>query len=240
LNEERKSTMQLTSQLTPLAEVDADWLIVGIWEHEGLSAVLTDLDARVGGVLTRLLDYGDVTGKAKELTPILDMHGIRATRILALGLGARAKIDFAGLVAAAAAAARSLTTKSLQRVALVVPEQVPGIDPEGVARALGVGFMQGSEGPGLRKTKQDRFAPTDLLLIPSSGQEAVPIEAGTRRADVKKPAWNVWSLMNISFRPNACTPCWRWRGDRIGRPAWCCSVTAWEAAARRSPSWARV
>ena len=88
-------------------------------------------------------------------------------------------------MAAAAAAARSLTTKSHERVALVVPDQVPGIGPEGVARALGVGFVQGSEGPGLHKTKPDRFPPTDLWLIPAAGQESVPVGEGAHRADVE-------------------------------------------------------
>jgi leucyl aminopeptidase len=177
--------MQITSNATSLIEVNADWLIVGIWELEGLKGGPADLDTKVGGILTRLMDRGDMTGKAKELTPIFDTHGIRATRILVVGLGPRAKIDFAGLVMAAAAAARFVTAKSHERVALAVPEQVPGIDPEGVARALGVGFMQGSEGPGLRKTKADRFSPTDLWLLPSAGHEAEAIEQGARRADIE-------------------------------------------------------
>jgi len=44
-------------------------------------------------------------------------------------------------------------------VAALVPDGVPDIDPEGVARALGVGFVQGSEGPGLHKTKPARYQP---------------------------------------------------------------------------------
>jgi leucyl aminopeptidase len=180
--------MQLKSQLTSLAEVDADWLIIGVWEQEGLRGALADLDMKVGGVLTRLLDHGDLTGKPRELTPILDAHGILAKRILAVGLGPKAKIDFAGLVGAAAAAARSLTAKSYARVAMAVPDLVPGIDPEGVARALGVGLAQGSEGPGLRKTKPVRFPPTDVLLIPSLAQEVGAIEAGTLRADIEARA----------------------------------------------------
>src|SRR5262249_2571179 len=102
--------MQMSSHTTSLAEVEADWLIVGVWEQEGLCGALPELDARLGGALTRLVAQGDVTGKARELTPVLDVHGIGAKRILAVGLGPRAKIDFAGLVGAAAAAARSLTT----------------------------------------------------------------------------------------------------------------------------------
>jgi leucyl aminopeptidase len=177
--------MQLTSRLRPLAEVEADWLVVGVWEPDELYGALSDLNAKLGGVLGRLVDRGDVTGKAKELTPILDTHGIRARRVLAVGLGPKSKIDFAGLVGAAAAAARSVTGKSYQRVAVAVPEHVPGLDPEAAARALGVGFLHGSEGPGQWKSRPERFAPAEVWLVPSASQDAVAVEDGARRADVE-------------------------------------------------------
>src|SRR5438132_5101380 len=128
--------MQLSSHVISLADVEADWLIVGVWEQEGLSGGLAELDAGAGGLLTRLLERGDLTGKARELTPILDKHGSRAKRVLAVGWGPRATIDFAGVVEAAAAAARSVTAKAHERVALAVPERVPNIDAAEVARAL--------------------------------------------------------------------------------------------------------
>ncbi len=97
--------MKLISQFIPVAQVDADWLLVGLWEKNGLDANIAALDARLGGVLSRLKDSGDITGKAKELTPILDVRGIGAKRVLAVGLGSKTKIDFAGLVGVAGAAA---------------------------------------------------------------------------------------------------------------------------------------
>lgn len=177
--------MQLTAQYVPLADVEADWLIAPTWEQDALGAELVELDVRLRGALARLKDHGDLTGKAKELTPVLDPHGVRARRILIVGLGPRTKVDFHGLVDAAAVAARSVTTKSHERIALAVPPEVPGLEPEAVARALGVGFMHGSEGPGLRKSKPDRFMPGELKLVACASQELVPIEAGAHRADVE-------------------------------------------------------
>src|SRR5688572_30191937 len=133
--------MQLSALYSSLTEVEADWLIVGIWENEELSPVLVELDGRAGGILARLKDHGDITGKPKEMTSILDVPALRVTRILAVGLGPRAKADFASLVKAAATVGKMLSTKSYGRIALAVPAEVPGLDPEAVARALGVGFM---------------------------------------------------------------------------------------------------
>src|SRR5438477_7644331 len=80
-------TMQLTSRLASLAEVQADWLVVGILEQDDFKGAVAGLDAKLGGALARLLARGDITGKPRELTPILDTHGITATPVLAVGLG---------------------------------------------------------------------------------------------------------------------------------------------------------
>ncbi len=119
--------MKLTTQTTPLAEVDADWLIVGAWEGEG-SAGVAELDVHLGHLLARLRERGDISGKAKELTPIHHDRPIKPQRLLVVGLGPRAKIDVAGLTAAAMTAARTLTTKPLRRLAFALPPEVPGLD----------------------------------------------------------------------------------------------------------------
>src|SRR5436309_1424992 len=103
--------MQITTQFTPLSEVQADWLIAGLYEGEDLPADLAQLDAQLGGTLTRLKQAEDLTGKTLELTPLRDCKGIGARRLLLVGLGKRAEADRAACTRAAAAAARSITGK---------------------------------------------------------------------------------------------------------------------------------
>src|SRR5256885_286162 len=45
--------MPLTAHFGPLFEVQADWLIVGAWEGEAFTGAPAQLDARMGGALTR-------------------------------------------------------------------------------------------------------------------------------------------------------------------------------------------
>jgi leucyl aminopeptidase len=177
--------MELISHYAPLQNIEADWLVVGAWEQGTKSESWSALDAKMGGSLDRLLEHGDITGKAKELVPVLDTHGIASRRVLVVGLGTQAKVDFTGLAAAAAAAARLVTSKPQGRVALAVPSDVPGLGADVVATALGVGFLQGSEGPGLHKAKPERFAPTELWLVPSTANEAASVAAGAQRAAVE-------------------------------------------------------
>ena len=61
--------MNLTVDFAALEAVRAEWLVVAAWENEGLPGPVAALDARLGGVLTRLRERGDVAGKANELTP---------------------------------------------------------------------------------------------------------------------------------------------------------------------------
>jgi leucyl aminopeptidase len=176
--------MKLTTQIGPLADIDADWLIVGAWDGEG-SAGVAELDARLDHLLARLRERGDISGKAKELTPIHHDRPIKPQRLLVVGLGPRAKIDFASLTAAAMTAARTVTTKHLRRLAFALPPDMPGLDLDRVVRAVGVGLRHGSEGPGLCKNQPDRFVPEEICLVAPPGTSAITLEAAARRADIE-------------------------------------------------------
>ncbi len=73
-------------------------------------------------------------------------------------------------------------------MALALPEKVSGIDAEGVARALALGFAQGCEGPGLYKSKPDRFPPTELVLIPATQAHSQAVADAAERADIESRA----------------------------------------------------
>src|SRR5262245_59730945 len=147
--------MDISLERKPLAQIAADWLIVGLWENEGPGGAVQELDEALGGVISRLRERGDATGKAKELVPIVQPAGSAAQRVMVVGLGQRSKADVAALVTAGAAAARSITTKAHDRVAVALPEGVAGLSLEAVGVALGNGVRHGSEGPGLRKSKAE-------------------------------------------------------------------------------------
>jgi leucyl aminopeptidase len=177
--------MQLAAQFSPLADVRADWLIVGAWEEEGIGGALVPLDARLGGLLTRLHQRGDITGKPRELVPVLNPPNVAAERILVVGLGKRSKTDRAGPGDASAAAARAITDKQRERIAFALPENVPGLDWSAIALASGVGLLQGSYGPGLFKSEPTRFTPREIILCAPVDAPHEPIRQAVRRAEVE-------------------------------------------------------
>ena len=68
-------------------EAEADWLVVGVPESPELSGEFAALDAALGGMLSRMVEAEDLTGKLAESLSVLDVPGIAANRLLAVGLG---------------------------------------------------------------------------------------------------------------------------------------------------------
>jgi leucyl aminopeptidase len=175
--------LRLTTISSLLADIEADWLIAGVWEDGPLSPSIAALDERLGGSLKLLRERGDLAGKQFEIVTALDPKGIRATRLLFVGLGKAEEANRKDLHAAAAAALRSITGKKWGRVAVAVPETNFG--PERTLLAFGVGAAQGSYGPGLRKTEASRFAPDEVILVVPGRAN---LESALRRAAVEASA----------------------------------------------------
>jgi leucyl aminopeptidase len=175
--------MSILVETVPLAEVAAEWLVVGVWQDEPLGGAGAALDSKLGGPITRLREVGDITGKANELVPFLDRVGLSARRLLVVGLGLRKESNRATITAAAAAAALSITGKAVDRLAMAVPENVAGLSVEETALAVGVGLMQGSQGPGIRKSEAERFMPKSIVLVAATDADGV--RRGATRADIE-------------------------------------------------------
>lgn len=187
--------MHLSLQTTPLHEIEADWLVVGVWEKDALSSSLSQLDAKLGGTIARLREQGDIAGKVKELTPIYQPTGIVAKRLLVVGLGAREKADFASILGAYAATAKSLSSKPCPRWAIALP-QGSAITEEAAIQACVHGVFQGTSTAGVRKSKSERKPPEAVTVFAPTVSES--LQANLRRAEIEGRAANLTrELVNI-------------------------------------------
>ncbi|MSU77587.1 MAG: leucyl aminopeptidase [Gemmataceae bacterium] len=180
--------MHLSLQSTPLHEIAADWLVVGVWEKDTLSESVAQLDAKLGSLIARLREQGDIVGKAKELTPIYQPTGIAAKRLLVVGLGPRDKADFAGVLGAFAVMAKSLSAKACPRLAIALP-QGSSLSDEAVVQASVHGLFQGTSTAGLRKSKTERTPPDAITLLASSASGS--LHTSLRRAEIEGRAANL-------------------------------------------------
>jgi leucyl aminopeptidase len=94
-----------TKGLTTLA---VDCLVVGVFEEGELGAEARGVDAACGGRLKALIARGDFAGRSADTLLVTDLPGLKAARVLLVGLGARRQLARKGWRRAWAAAAAAL------------------------------------------------------------------------------------------------------------------------------------
>ncbi|MGE4359216.1 MAG: M17 family metallopeptidase, partial [Lysobacteraceae bacterium] len=107
---------------TDPAQIDTDAVIAAVFEDRGLSPAAHQLDQACGGRIAALLKSGDVSGKAGRCALLLALDGIRATRVLLVGVGEAAKLDAGRYLTACTDAIRTLRGGPAARVHSTLPE----------------------------------------------------------------------------------------------------------------------
>jgi leucyl aminopeptidase len=181
----------------PLESVQAQWLVLGIFEDDADPAQIvrgTPLEVR----LTRLVNEKELTGSLGELTVFYDVSGLDAGAVLLVGLGPKARFEPGAAFSAGFALAKRLAAKRRDSVAVVLP---PCDDPPLVASALIEGSIAGTRGPGVRKSEAGRHAFENLNLVVGHGrteEELRKLEQSLFRAEIVGNAVNLArDLVNI-------------------------------------------
>jgi len=106
--------MQFETWTKALAELPIDCVAVGVHDDGELTPEARALDLRCREKLSRLVKRGDFTGKLAETWLVADLEGLRAERVLLVGLGAKGDVTRKAwrraLIAAIGAASRTRIT----------------------------------------------------------------------------------------------------------------------------------
>src|ERR1700690_2584197 len=102
--------MQITIERNPLEQIQADALVVPVFEGKK--------EERFGA--GDLSEAGEVAGKSLEFTLLHHVPGMAATRVLLAGAGKPEKFDPAELRKLVGSAVRHLKSKSVKRIAFVL------------------------------------------------------------------------------------------------------------------------
>jgi leucyl aminopeptidase len=156
---------------TPLPTSDADAIVVGVFSGEALSGSAAEADRATGGLLAKLIERKEITGKKFETVALLAPQGVAAGQILVVGLGERAGYDAGTAYRVAAAAAKALAGKPRGRVAYFLDA---GDSPAQTEAAV-AGAMVGCQGQDLYRAEKKRNPPKEVLW---SGGDPAAIERG--------------------------------------------------------------
>jgi leucyl aminopeptidase len=176
-----------------LKDVDADWLIVSVFESGDFPADMTALDAVMGGRLARLRESGDLSGKPGDLLELRDVSEISARRVLLAGLGPREKLNLAVLDKALMTAVRRVSSKKYARVALALPELPAGsgVSAAVAAQLAAITLQVGCVGQGLYRAEPERFEFDEATIVVPRGSAAPEDKAAAERGRVIGEAVNL-------------------------------------------------
>ena len=123
--------MALEFQLNPAdpATSATDCLVVGLFADGQLSPSGVAVDRASGGKLAALVSRGDLSGKTGRTALLPDVPGVKAPRVLVVGLGDAGKFAVPQYLKAVADAVRALKTGPARHALLTLTElAVPGRD----------------------------------------------------------------------------------------------------------------
>lgn len=87
--------MQFDSTTSGASRRTGSCIIVGVYERGKLGAGAADIDAAGKGVIRKHIKAGDITGTAGSSMLLTDVPGVRAKRVLVVGLGKISTFDIA-------------------------------------------------------------------------------------------------------------------------------------------------
>jgi len=81
--------MQFDVWTKGLASLEAECLVAGVHEEGELTEEAQSIDSACGGRLAKLVSRGDFPGRSAETLLVTDLDGLKASRVLLVGLGAK-------------------------------------------------------------------------------------------------------------------------------------------------------
>ena len=181
-------------------EIDADAVVIGVFEEQQPTRAAEDIDAASGGALKKLMASGDASGKVGAVTKLFALPGVKTPRVVVVGLGEKAKLDLGRFHKALGEAARAVKTGPTRRVASYLAEiDVPGVSATERLRASALLTDQQAY-RYVTTLKSKNGGGVESLLLASGSDEAALWEASAIAEGMRFAR----ELGNLP--PNICTP----------------------------------
>jgi leucyl aminopeptidase len=161
------------------ADAEVQALAVAVFKDEKADeGVLKDLDAASGGIVRSILDSGEIKGKEGEsaYVHLSGNGGLKAKRLLLVGIGSRDDYRYAQVSQFAGTAARTLRARNVKSIGLV--PRLDGSDAARIAAAAVEGTIIGLFEPDKYRTIEKEERTVERLSIVVEGADANALSRG--------------------------------------------------------------
>jgi leucyl aminopeptidase len=122
-------TLQFSLGSAAPETADVPCVVVGVYENGLLTSAAARVDSAAGGAIKRQVESGDITGKAATTNVLFAPEGIKAKRVLVVGLGSQKSFESARFQKVTMEAARALSRLPIDSALSFLTEvDVPGRD----------------------------------------------------------------------------------------------------------------
>ena len=163
--------MAVTTTNQQISEFPADAVVLGLHTESPLSPAAEAFNQATSGLLARLVEAKELTGKKFETLTLLAPPGVRAALAIVVGLGTKDGFDRGVAFRAASAAAKTLAAKERNRVGFYLAD---GWLAETVEAAV-AGSVVGCVGQDLYRAKKNRYPLGEICW---GGTEAAAVSRG--------------------------------------------------------------
>ena len=196
--------MQITLDTKPYAALETEALVSYAFEEpDPVQGRISEIDQAAQGLLRKLAKSGELTGKALEMTLIHAPAGLKAARLLLVGVGKREQFNGAILRKISGAALRYLKARSVKQSAFLVRENHATEDS---AQAIVEGALAANFESDKYKTEKKNDKSVDALVLTGySDAERAAGEKGLERGRIIGESQN-FSRDLINEPSNKLTP----------------------------------
>jgi leucyl aminopeptidase len=180
--------MQIRIAQDAPALVRAGALVVPVFSDGELDGPAKEIDDALGGVLADAIGSGEFKGKLAE-SAFFHAKDQPFRRVLAIGLGERAKFEFAFLARYAGTAVRYLGRRGVAEAAIALPATASS-NPAAAASFIAEGAIAGRFETTIYQEKPDKTSTLENIVLLGGGFDAQAIERGAERGRVLGEAIN--------------------------------------------------
>jgi leucyl aminopeptidase len=177
--------MEIKTSSGRFAEADVQAVAVAVFKDEKADeGFLKDVDTAAGGLVGSVLESGELKGKEGETAYIhlAPGGGMKATRLLLVGVGERGDYKRAQVSQFAGAAVRILRARNVKTIGLV--PRLEGGDAEDAAAAAVEGAVMGLFEPDKYRTIEKEERAVEQLQVVVEGAQDEALRRGAERGRV--------------------------------------------------------